>query len=50
MQSKRRENGASLVEMALLIGLIALVSLVGVRILGQNVSAQFSNTASRVGG
>ena len=50
MQSKKRENGASLVEMALLIGLIALVALVGVRVLGTNVNTQFSNAASRVGG
>jgi pilus assembly protein Flp/PilA len=39
---KKSEKGASLVEYALLVALIAVVAIAAVRILGQTVSGQFS--------
>ena len=42
------EQGQDLSEYALLIGLIALVVLVAVTVLGQNLSGLFSSLASRV--
>ena len=50
MPHKSKELGASLVEYALLVALIAIIALVGVRTLGQNVSTQFSNISSQIGG
>jgi pilus assembly protein Flp/PilA len=50
MLQKSKELGASLVEYALLVALIAVVALVGVRVLGQNVSTQFSNISTQIGG
>jgi len=50
MLQKSKELGASLVEFALLVALIAVVALVGVRVLGQNVSTQFSNISTQIGG
>ena len=43
---KNNEKGASLVEYALLVALIAIAAIVAVRALGSKVSQQFS----RVGG
>jgi pilus assembly protein Flp/PilA len=40
------ERGASLVEYALLVALIALVCIIAVTILGKEASESFSNTAS----
>ena len=40
---KSSEQGASLVEYALLVALIAVVAIVAVRTLGQTVSNQFSS-------
>ena len=40
------ERGASLVEYALLVALIAIVCVIAVTILGEEASASFSNTAS----
>jgi pilus assembly protein Flp/PilA len=37
------EDGAALVEYALLVALIAIVCILGVTFLGQNVSTKFSN-------
>ena len=45
-----REEGQDLAEYALLIGLIALVVLIAVTLLGQNLSTLFSEIASEVGG
>jgi pilus assembly protein Flp/PilA len=42
------ERGASLVEYALLVALIAVVCIVAVRILGQNASTSFSSTGSAI--
>ena len=46
--SQHRQRGASLVEYALLVALIAVVAIVGVRALGVQVSRQFSNIGSAV--
>ncbi len=40
--NESRQKGASLVEYALLVALIAVVAIAAVRILGQTVSGQFS--------
>ena len=40
------EKGASLVEYALLVALIAVICIVAVRVLGQKASQRFSSTAS----
>jgi pilus assembly protein Flp/PilA len=44
-----REEGQDLAEYALLIGLIALVVILAVTLLGQNLSELFSELASEVG-
>ena len=44
------ERGASLVEYAFLVGLIAMVCLVAVVFFGQSTSSKYSNVASQVGG
>ena len=43
------ERGASMVEYALLVALIAIVCLVAVAFLGQSASSRFSNVGSAVG-
>jgi pilus assembly protein Flp/PilA len=43
------ERGASLVEYAFLVGLIAVVCLVAVVFFGQATSGRYSNVASQVG-
>ena len=45
---KKSERGASLVEYALLVALIAIAAIAAVRVLGTRVSTQFSSTASQV--
>ncbi len=47
---RRSDRGASLVEYALLVGLIALVCVVAVTFLGQSVSSKFSSVGSGVAG
>jgi len=42
------EEGASLVEYALLLALIALVAIAAVQIVGQNVEGDFSEIASNL--
>jgi pilus assembly protein Flp/PilA len=42
----RSERGASLVEYALLVALIAVVCIVAVSLLGQNASTKFSSVGS----
>ena len=44
------ERGASLVEYALLVGLIAIVCLVSIAFFGSSTSARFSKVGSSVGG
>jgi len=43
------ESGASLVEYAFLVALIAMVCLVAVVFFGQSTSSRYSNVASQVG-
>ena len=45
-KAQEEEKGASLVEYALLVALIAVVCIVAVRVLGQKASQKFSTTAS----
>ncbi len=45
----KSERGASLVEYALLVALIAVVCIAAVTTLGRNVSSKFSNTGSVIG-
>lgn len=49
-RSADSERGASLVEYALLVALIAVVSVLAVQILGQNASTSFSSTGSGLAG
>lgn len=44
----RDEEGATMVEYGLLVALIAMVALVAVTVLGQNLSKLFSTVASSV--
>jgi pilus assembly protein Flp/PilA len=44
----RTERGASMVEYALLVGLIAVVAVVAVSVLGTSISGLFSNANSCV--
>jgi pilus assembly protein Flp/PilA len=44
------ERGASLVEYALLVALIAVVCVVAVQVLGEKASSSFSSTGSGIGG
>jgi pilus assembly protein Flp/PilA len=44
----RGEEGASLVEYALLLALIALVCIVGIQFLGTSTSSRFSSVGSAV--
>ena len=46
IRARRDEAGASLVEYALLVALIAVVCIVAVTLLGSNASAKFSNVGS----
>lgn len=42
------EEGAAFAEYVLLVGLIAVIAIVSVRILGQRISEQWSTIAARV--
>jgi pilus assembly protein Flp/PilA len=44
------EKGASLVEYALLVALIALVAIVGIRALGTSTNTEFNDIANEIGG
>jgi len=45
----QEERGATAVEYALMVALIAVVIIVAVQTLGQNASSSFSSTASAIG-
>jgi len=45
----KTERGASLVEYALLVALIAVVCIVAVTTLGKNASSKFTSTATAIG-
>lgn len=42
------ENGASLVEYALLLALVALIAIAAVRIVGENVTSDFEEIGSNL--
>lgn len=44
------ERGASLVEYALLVALIAVIAIVAIRFLGQSASDTFDSVGSSIGG
>lgn len=48
-KNKRSQKGASLVEYALLIALVAVAGIAAMRVLGTNISTQFSSVATQVG-
>ena len=50
LERARTERGASMVEYALLVGLIAVVAVVAVAALGGGISKLFSNANTCVGG
>jgi pilus assembly protein Flp/PilA len=50
LERARTERGASMVEYALLVGLIAVVAVVAVSLLGQGIQNLFSNANTCVGG
>jgi pilus assembly protein Flp/PilA len=45
----KSDRGASMVEYALLVGLIAVVAIVGVSALGNRINTNFQNVSSRLG-
>jgi pilus assembly protein Flp/PilA len=49
IQIKKSEEGQDLAEYALLLGLIALIVILAVTLLGDNLSSLFSRMASQVG-
>lgn len=49
-KDSRSERGASMVEYALLVALIAVVAIGAVTLLGQNTTAQLGAAAAAIGG
>ena len=47
---EKKEKGASLVEYALLVALIAIVCIIAITVLGQRASRNFSQTESAMAG
>ena len=47
-EESRKEKGASLVEYALLVALIAVACIVAIRALGSKISQQFSYTGAQL--
>jgi len=48
VQQEQEQEGATMIEYALLVALIAIIALAAVRYLGNNVSKQFSNVSSLI--
>ena len=48
VEAQKDERGASLVEYALLVALIAIVAIAAVRTLGESISTKFSSLGSTV--
>jgi pilus assembly protein Flp/PilA len=46
--AKNEERGASMVEYALLVVLIAIIAIVAIRLAGNNVSRTFSNIGTQL--
>lgn len=47
---EQKEEGATMIEYALLVALIAIIAIAAVRFLGQQVSTQFSSVANSLTG
>ena len=45
---QKKQRGASMVEYALLVALIAVIAIAAVTILGQKISQKFSTTAAQM--
>jgi pilus assembly protein Flp/PilA len=48
LQLLRDEEGATMVEYAFMVGLVALVALVAVSVFGKNLSSEFSTIATTI--
>jgi pilus assembly protein Flp/PilA len=48
-KADKKQRGASMVEYALLVALIAIIAMVALRVMGQTVSTNFSKIASNLG-
>ena len=48
VQQEQEQEGATMIEYALLVALIAIIALAAIRYLGNNVSKQFSNVSSLI--
>jgi pilus assembly protein Flp/PilA len=46
---KKSQKGASLVEYALLVALVAVAGIAAMKLLGGNISSQFSTVAGQLG-
>jgi pilus assembly protein Flp/PilA len=46
---KKSQKGASLVEYALLVALVAVAAIAAMRVLGSNISKQFSTISTQIG-
>jgi pilus assembly protein Flp/PilA len=46
IEQEQEQEGATMIEYALLVALIAIIALAAVRYLGNNVSKQFSNVST----
>ncbi|MCB0352423.1 MAG: Flp family type IVb pilin [Bdellovibrionales bacterium] len=49
LREENNEEGATLVEYALLVALIAVIAIAAIRFLGQSASERFSSIASDIG-
>ena len=49
-EGQEKEEGATMIEYALLVVLIAIIAIAALRFLGQKVSTQFSAVATSIGG
>jgi len=49
-ETQEEQEGATMIEYALLVALIAIIALAAIRYLGGNVSKQFSNISNSIGG
>jgi pilus assembly protein Flp/PilA len=49
-KNRKKEKGATMVEYALMVALIAVVAMVGAQLLGANVLAKFNAIAAAIGG
>ena len=48
VRQEQEQEGATMIEYALLVALIAIIALAALRYLGNNVSKQFSNVSSLI--